>query len=172
MRWDADARAKWRNFQAKTGSSTNANHAKTHRFGAGTEGGSCATEERGVHLHEAVVPSGLRCGLGIFRLGVRRGLSVDDVAGTPDVPPGACEACRCLEGPPGRSVPLRDQSLAGGTTLEQRLSALCYAALQLKQQDVLFGLRLGTSEITPGEGEEHLHQLLAMLARYRSEEYR
>ena len=53
MRWDADARAKWRNFQAKTGSSTNANHAKTHRFGAGTEGGSCATEERGVHLHEA-----------------------------------------------------------------------------------------------------------------------
>lgn len=64
------------------------------------------------------------------------------------------------------------EALAIGASLEERLSVLCYGALQLNRQDVLFGLRLGNLEIAPGEGEEHLHQVLAMLARYRSEEYR
>jgi uncharacterized protein (DUF58 family) len=65
-----------------------------------------------------------------------------------------------------------DETMAVGNTLEERLSALCYAALQLNRQDVLFGLKLGSWEIAPGEGEEHLHKLLGMLARYCSEEYR
>lgn len=65
-----------------------------------------------------------------------------------------------------------DESLAAGSDLEERLSRLCYGALQLNQQEVLFGLKLGERELEPGEGDEHLHALLAMLARFRSQEYR
>lgn len=65
-----------------------------------------------------------------------------------------------------------DESLAQGANLEERLSRLCYAALQLNQQDVLFGLKLAGQELAPAEGDEHLHHILTLLARYRSEEYR
>ncbi len=65
-----------------------------------------------------------------------------------------------------------DEALTPGADLEERLSRLCYAALQLNQQEVLYGLKLGSWELAPAEGEEHLHQLLALLARYRSTEYR
>ncbi len=65
-----------------------------------------------------------------------------------------------------------DESVATGKTLEERLSALCYGALQLSRQEVLYGIRLGNQEIAPSEGDEHLHRILAQLARYHSEEYR
>ena len=65
-----------------------------------------------------------------------------------------------------------DEAVASGHTLEDRLAALCYGALQLSRQDVLYGIRLNNQQIPPGEGDEHLHQVLALLARYRSEEYR
>jgi uncharacterized protein (DUF58 family) len=64
-----------------------------------------------------------------------------------------------------------DESAAGGK-LEERLSALCYGALQLSRQEVLYGIRLGAWTVEPGEGDDHLHRILAVLARYRSEEYR
>ncbi len=65
-----------------------------------------------------------------------------------------------------------DESLATGSSLEERLAALCYGALQLSRQDVLYGIRLSNQEIAPAEGDEHLHRILALLARYRGEEYR
>lgn len=65
-----------------------------------------------------------------------------------------------------------DESAAPGAQLEERLSRLCYGALQLNQQEVLFGLRLGDWEVSPGQGEDHLQQLLVLLSRYKSEEYR
>ncbi len=64
-----------------------------------------------------------------------------------------------------------DDSVTSGSSLEDRLSALCYGALQLSRQDVLYGIRVGNLEIAPAEGDEHLHRVLALLARYGSEEY-
>jgi uncharacterized protein (DUF58 family) len=60
-----------------------------------------------------------------------------------------------------------DEVLAGGADLEERLSALCYAVLQLSRDDARYGLRLGGREIAPARGEEHRRQLLEQLARYR-----
>jgi uncharacterized protein (DUF58 family) len=64
-----------------------------------------------------------------------------------------------------------DESVTSGSSLEDRLSALCYGALQLSRQDVLYGIRVGNLEIAPAEGDEHLHRVLSMLARYGCEEY-
>jgi uncharacterized protein (DUF58 family) len=64
-----------------------------------------------------------------------------------------------------------DESMATGSSLEERLAALCYGALQLSRQDVLYGIRLGNQVIAPAEGDEHLHRILALLARYQGEEY-
>lgn len=59
-----------------------------------------------------------------------------------------------------------DDSLLAGKGLEERLSYVCHTVLQLAQQDVQYGLRLGTLRIEPGKGEEHRQKILKTLARY------
>jgi uncharacterized protein (DUF58 family) len=51
---------------------------------------------------------------------------------------------------------------------EQRLQHLCYAALQLHQAGSTFGLRLPRLTLAPGQGDAHLHQVLAALALFES----
>lgn len=59
------------------------------------------------------------------------------------------------------------QHLVGG--VEQRLSGLCYLALEWHKAGREFGLRLPGSVITPASGDVHLHKVLKALALYEAE---
>ena len=59
-----------------------------------------------------------------------------------------------------------DEVLVPASNPEDRLSALCYAVLQLSAQSTPFGLRLGGREIAPSQGLEHRRRLLEQLARH------
>lgn len=50
--------------------------------------------------------------------------------------------------------------------VEDKLSALCYWALRLHQEDENFGLILPSSKISPGKGENHKANILESLARF------
>lgn len=54
-----------------------------------------------------------------------------------------------------------------GLGIEERLSRLCYCALQLEQKSMDYGLALPGQEIKPARGREHLHQVLEALALFR-----
>ena len=53
-----------------------------------------------------------------------------------------------------------------GDSLEQRLSGLCYWALQYQRQDKYYGLRLNGLSIEPNKGEDHQRKVLEALALY------
>ena len=55
-----------------------------------------------------------------------------------------------------------------GTTLEERLSRLCYQVQTLEQQGVRYGLLLGQQSIPPGEGNMHQTACLTALALYEN----
>jgi len=55
-------------------------------------------------------------------------------------------------------------ALAGD--LEQRLSRLTYWVLELSRRERRFGLRLGSQELPPEQGEHHRHEALQRLALY------
>lgn len=58
-----------------------------------------------------------------------------------------------------------DERLASSAAREERLSVLCYAALQLAEQGRCFGLRLSTGEeVAAARGDEHLRTVLLLLA--------
>ena len=59
-----------------------------------------------------------------------------------------------------------DEALAAGNGVEDRLSALCFAVLQLSAHDAAYGLRLGGRESAPAQGPEHRRRLLEQLARF------
>jgi uncharacterized protein (DUF58 family) len=50
--------------------------------------------------------------------------------------------------------------------VEQRLSHLCYWALEFDRQEEEYGLRLPGVVIEPGMGERHRDQVLQALALY------
>lgn len=51
-------------------------------------------------------------------------------------------------------------------TLEQRLSRLTHWVLELSRREQRFGLRLGSRELSPAQGEQHRHEALKRLALY------
>ncbi len=51
-----------------------------------------------------------------------------------------------------------------GMAVEQRLSRLCYWALQLEKRGQLWGLSIPGTQIPPDRGEAHLHDALSALA--------
>ena len=51
-----------------------------------------------------------------------------------------------------------------GQGVEQRLSHLCYWALEYEHRREDYGLRLPGKELAPGRGERHLEQVLTALA--------
>lgn len=53
-----------------------------------------------------------------------------------------------------------------GVNTEQRLSQLCYWALALEKEGLIWGLRLPNQEIMPASGERHLQQALSALALF------
>ncbi|MDO3386429.1 DUF58 domain-containing protein [Gilvimarinus sp. SDUM040013] len=59
------------------------------------------------------------------------------------------------------------ENLTGG--VEQRLSGLCYLALEWHQSGRDFGLKLPGQTISVAAGEAHLHQVLKALALYQPE---
>jgi uncharacterized protein (DUF58 family) len=54
-----------------------------------------------------------------------------------------------------------------GPHLERALSRLCAWVLAAQGQNVAYGLRLGTQEVTPASGEAHQRRCLEALALYR-----
>ncbi len=65
-----------------------------------------------------------------------------------------------------RSVWL-DWELFAGLPVEQRLSHLCYWALEFEKRNEEYGLRLPGVLIEPGSGERHLDSVLQALALYQ-----
>jgi uncharacterized protein (DUF58 family) len=65
-----------------------------------------------------------------------------------------------------RSVWL-DWELFEGLPVEQRLSHLCYWALEFEKRNEEYGLRLPGVLIEPGSGERHLDSVLQALALYQ-----
>ena len=65
-----------------------------------------------------------------------------------------------------RSVWL-DWELFAGLATEQRLSHLCYWALEFEKRNEEYGLRLPGVLIEPGSGEKHLSSVLQALALYQ-----
>jgi uncharacterized protein (DUF58 family) len=58
-----------------------------------------------------------------------------------------------------------DEALVRSGSREERLSVLCYAALQLSEQGLCFGLRLAGGEvIAAAQGDEHQRAVLILLA--------
>lgn len=53
-----------------------------------------------------------------------------------------------------------------GSNLEERISALCYWALQFDIQDEYYGLKLPTKTVAPDKGENHRRAVLEALATY------
>ncbi len=68
-----------------------------------------------------------------------------------------------------RSVWL-DWDMFPGLGMEQRLSHLCYWALEFDRQDLEYGLRLPGLTLSPGCGERHREQVLQALALHGVEE--
>lgn len=62
---------------------------------------------------------------------------------------------------------LRWQDFEGLST-EQRLSRMCWLALELARQEHAFGLELPGVSVEAGAGEAHLHRVLSALAMFRS----
>lgn len=65
-----------------------------------------------------------------------------------------------------RSVWL-DWEMFTGLAAEQRLSHLCYWALEFERQNEEYGLRIPEVLIPPGNGEKHLKDVLKALALYQ-----
>ena len=51
-------------------------------------------------------------------------------------------------------------------SLEEKLSVMTYACMQLTASNMLFGLKLGSDIIPPAQGEEHCTKVLEKLALY------
>lgn len=51
-------------------------------------------------------------------------------------------------------------------TLEEKLSVMTYACIQLTALNMIFGLKLGTEMIEPAQGQEHCNLILERLALY------
>jgi uncharacterized protein (DUF58 family) len=67
-----------------------------------------------------------------------------------------------------RSVWL-DWELFAGTPVEQRLSHLCYWALEFEKRGEEYGLHIPGVTIEPGSGEKHLNAVLQALALFQVE---
>ena len=62
-----------------------------------------------------------------------------------------------------------DWDMFPGLTQGERLSCLCYWALEFSRQSLDYGLRLPGVEITPGRGEAHRRQVLRALALWQED---
>lgn len=109
-------------------------------------------------------------------------LADDDFMGFTDYQPGAPLAhvawklyarggglhLKQFGGAEQESLWLDYQRLTGG--VEDRLSGLCYLALQWHKSGREFGLKLPGSRIEPAFGEAHLHQVLKALALFHMDD--
>lgn len=59
-----------------------------------------------------------------------------------------------------------DYNSVAADDVEDKLSALCYWALRLHQEDENYGLILPSERISPGKGENHKAKVLESLARF------
>lgn len=57
-----------------------------------------------------------------------------------------------------------DLQTVAGQGLEEKLSGLCYWALEYERRDENYGLHLAGTTLTPSKGESHLHTVLRALA--------